>query len=409
MRTALKDCLEIEGHRVLTAADGEAGLKKALDEKPDLVLLDIMMPRLDGYAVCTELRRVGNGVPVLMLTAKGQVDDRVTGLDSGADDYLVKPFSTEELLARVRALLRRTQRQARAVTTLALGDTKIDLVKQTASRGRKQLHLTAKEFAMLRLLAETPGEPVSRERFLDVVWGYGSFPTTRTVDNHIASLRAKVETDPNEPRWIKTVHGVGYRLEAGKAMNLTNRECHLTMYNIVQLLRCCATTVQPPAASRREPAPQRAARLNRIVKIATEKVPYRQTPEAAASYCTQSARGKTAGSPLLGLARLSSPFWEKNWAAEPRLSLEATVAEAAGKFGLIGFRSVLCGFGECDFPKKNAKKCGFGGFRRFLLGPQKSERGGPVLPVSSILQNHDKRRRQNLQNDGGMGNRTYED
>jgi len=213
MRTALKDCLEIEGHRVLVAADGEAGLKRALEEKPDLVLLDIMMPRLDGYAVCAELRRVGNDVPVLMLTAKGQVDDRVTGLDSGADDYLVKPFSTEELLARVRALLRRTQRHVRSVITLTLGDTKIDLIKQTASRGRKQLHLTAKEFAMLRLLAETPGEPVSRERFLDVVWGYGSFPTTRTVDNHIASLRAKVETDPNEPRWIKTVHGVGYRLE----------------------------------------------------------------------------------------------------------------------------------------------------------------------------------------------------
>lgn len=213
MRTALKDCLEAEDYRVIQAADGEAGLKKALEEKPDLVLLDIMMPRLDGYAVCAELRRIGNAVPVLMLTAKGQVDDRVTGLDAGADDYLVKPFSTDELLARVRALLRRTQRQARSVTALTLGDTKIDLVKQTASRGRKQLHLTAKEFAMLRLLAESPGEPVSRERFLDVVWGYGSFPTTRTVDNHIASLRAKLEADPERPRWIKTVHGVGYKLE----------------------------------------------------------------------------------------------------------------------------------------------------------------------------------------------------
>ncbi len=219
MRTALKDCLEIEGHRVLTAVDGEAGLKKALEEKPDLVLLDIMMPRLDGYAVCAELRRVGNAVPVLMLTAKGQVDDRVTGLDSGADDYLVKPFSTEELLARVRALLRRTQRHAKSVTLLTLGETKIDLVKQTAARGRKQLHLTAKEFAMLRLLAESPGEPVSRERFLDVVWGYGSFPTTRTVDNHIASLRSKIEIDPDEPRWIKTVHGVGYKLAMKEEQN----------------------------------------------------------------------------------------------------------------------------------------------------------------------------------------------
>lgn len=213
MRTALKDCLEAEDYRVLLAADGEAGLKKALEEKPDLVLLDIMMPRLDGYAMCAELRRVGNAVPVLMLTAKGQVDDRVTGLDAGADDYLVKPFSTDELLARVRALLRRTKRQARSVTKLTLGDVKIDLMKQTAVRGKKPLHLTAKEFAMLRLLAESPGEPVSREKFLDVVWGYGSFPTTRTVDNHIASLRAKVEADPERPRWIKTVHGIGYKLE----------------------------------------------------------------------------------------------------------------------------------------------------------------------------------------------------
>ena len=213
MRTALKDCLEAEGHRVLTAADGEAGLKRAVEEKPDLVLLDIMMPRLDGYAVCEELRRMEHPAAILMLTAKGQVDDRVTGLDAGADDYLVKPFSTEELLARVRALLRRTRRQTASAATLTLGDVKIDLVKQTASRARKPLHLTAKEFAMLRLMMETPGEPVSRERFLDVVWGYASFPTTRTVDNHVASLRLKLERHPDRPQWIKTVHGVGYKLE----------------------------------------------------------------------------------------------------------------------------------------------------------------------------------------------------
>ncbi len=138
MRTALKDCLEAEGHRVLTAADGEAGLKRALAEKPDLVLLDIMMPRLDGYAVCAELRRLSNPTPILMLTAKGQVDDRVLGLDAGADDYLVKPFSTEELLARVRALLRRARRQTRATTTLTLGDAQIDLAKQTACAGGRR-------------------------------------------------------------------------------------------------------------------------------------------------------------------------------------------------------------------------------------------------------------------------------
>ena len=216
MRTALKDCLEAEGYRVLAAAEGQGGLERALKEKPDLILLDIMLPKLDGFAVCAELRRLSNAVPVLMLTAKGQVEDRVTGLDAGADDYLVKPFSTDELLARVRALLRRTRRHGHAPTTLKLGDVQIDLLKQTATRGRRQVHLTAKEFAILRLMAEAQGEPVTRERFLDVVWGYTAFPTTRTVDNHIASLRARLEPDPDHPRWIKTVHGVGYRLELPK-------------------------------------------------------------------------------------------------------------------------------------------------------------------------------------------------
>ena len=213
MRTALADVLEGEGYRALTAADGESGLRKAVDEKPDLILLDIMMPKLDGFAVCAELRRLGNAVPVLMLTAKGQIEDRVTGLDAGADDYLVKPFSTEELLARVRALLRRSRKLGHGPTKLKLGDVEIDLARQTAARGRKQIHLTAKEFSMLRLMAEAAGEPVSREKFLDAVWGYTSFPTTRTVDNHIASLRAKLEKNPDAPRWIKTVHGVGYKLD----------------------------------------------------------------------------------------------------------------------------------------------------------------------------------------------------
>src|ERR1019366_2930597 len=213
MRTALADLLAGEGYRALTAADGESGLARALAEKPDLILLDVMMPKLDGFAVCAELRRVANAVPVLMLTAKGQIEDRVTGLDAGADDYLVKPFSTEELLARVRALLRRAERKTKSAVKLKLGDVEIDLARQTAARGKREIHLTAKEFAMLRLMAGAEGEPVSREKFLDAVWGYTAFPTTRTVDNHVASLRAKLEKNPDEPRWIKTVHGVGYKLE----------------------------------------------------------------------------------------------------------------------------------------------------------------------------------------------------
>jgi DNA-binding response OmpR family regulator len=216
MRTALADCLEGEGYRVLTAADGVSGLDRAVREKPDLILLDLMMPRLDGFALCTELRKLGHATPILMLTAKGMVQDRVRGLDAGADDYLVKPFSTDELLARVRALLRRNRRPARSLAVVTLGEVRLDFVKQQAWRGRKELHLTAKEFAVLRLLVGADGEPVSRERFLDVVWGYTAFPTTRTVDNHIAALRARLEPDPDEPQWIKTVHGVGYRLEIKK-------------------------------------------------------------------------------------------------------------------------------------------------------------------------------------------------
>ena len=213
MRTALADLLAGEGYRALTAADGESGLERALAEKPDLILLDVMMPKLDGFAVCAELRRVSIAVPVLLLTAKGQIEDRVNGLDAGADDYLVKPFSTEELLARVRALLRRVERNSRLPLKMKLGEVDIDLARQTAVRGKKEIHLTAKEFAMLRLLAAAEGEPVSREKFLDVVWGVTAFPTTRTVDNHIASLRAKLEKNPDSPRWLKTVHGVGYKLD----------------------------------------------------------------------------------------------------------------------------------------------------------------------------------------------------
>jgi DNA-binding response OmpR family regulator len=213
MRAALQKCLEAEGYRVLTAADGESGLRATLRDKPDLVLLDIMMPRLDGFALCSELRRRANSVPVLMLTAKAQVEDRVKGLDAGADDYLLKPFSTEELLARVRALLRRVQSRTRSARELTLGETRVDFVHQQAWRAGKTLHLTSKEFAILRLLADSAREPVSRERFLDVVWGYGAFPTTRTVDTHIAMLRVKIEPNPAQPSFIQTVHSAGYRLE----------------------------------------------------------------------------------------------------------------------------------------------------------------------------------------------------
>ena len=217
MRTALVDLLQANAFRVITAVDGIAGLERALDETPDLVLLDIMMPGLDGFSVCREIRRRTTTLPILMITAKGQVDDRVTGLDAGADDYLVKPFSSRELLARIRALLRRFESAQATLGRIQLGEVDIDFTTQRCTRNGERLALTAKEFSVLKLLAERRGAPVTREEFLETVWGYNAYPTTRTVDNQILSLRNKLEPDPAQPRFLQTVHGVGYRLEMTQA------------------------------------------------------------------------------------------------------------------------------------------------------------------------------------------------
>jgi DNA-binding response OmpR family regulator len=216
MRHALEDLLTSQGHRVITAADGAIGLERARTERPDLVLLDVMLPKVDGFTLAAELRRTGCKVPILLLTARGGVDDRVTGLDAGADDYLAKPFDPQELLARVRALLRRVERAGALVERVQLGNVDVDFIRQTARRGGESLHLTPKEFAMLRMLVEARGGVVTREQFLDAIWGYNAFPTTRTVDTHMGGLRAKLEEDPAQPRHLLTVHGTGYRL-AGDA------------------------------------------------------------------------------------------------------------------------------------------------------------------------------------------------
>lgn len=213
MRTVLADCLERRGYRVLTASDGAQGLDRCLEEKPDLVLLDIMMPKLDGFAVCREVRRLRFRGPILVLTARGQVEDRVRGLDSGADDYLAKPFSRDELLARIRALLRRGQANAAIPGRFSFGDVTVDLEARRVWKAGVEVSLPAKEFAVLRLLLAHPGHVVSRDRFLDRVWGVAAFPTTRTVDKHIVALRQKLEDNPAQPRWIQTVHGEGYRLD----------------------------------------------------------------------------------------------------------------------------------------------------------------------------------------------------
>ena len=212
MRVALEQTLRSEGFKVSTAADGEAGLELGLAEPFDLILLDVMMPKLDGFSVCKSLRHHGSKVPILMLTAKGQVDDRVTGLDSGADDYLTKPFSLKELLARVHALLRRFQRSEPIADPHPLGDGEIHFSKRRYRRADADHELTEKEVGMLKLLIEAKGEPVSRERFLERVWGYDAYPSTRTVDNFVLALRKKIEPDPSKPRHLITVRAYGYRL-----------------------------------------------------------------------------------------------------------------------------------------------------------------------------------------------------
>lgn len=207
----LADNLAYESYEVLTAADGEQACSLIRDKKPDLVILDLMLPRLSGYEVCRKMRAEGITIPILMLTARGEEADRVLGLDLGADDYVTKPFSVRELMARVRALLRRAQPAKVAVDDLRFDDVVVDFRKYEAQKGRTVLEMTRKEYGVLRYLASRAGEVVSRDELLNEVWGYEATPTTRTVDNHIALLRAKIEADSAQPRHLLTVHGIGYK------------------------------------------------------------------------------------------------------------------------------------------------------------------------------------------------------
>jgi two-component system alkaline phosphatase synthesis response regulator PhoP len=209
----LEDNLRFEGYLTSTATDGETALALAAREAPDLIILDLMMPRMSGWDVCRELRRRGIDVPVIMLTARGEEVDRVLGLELGADDYVTKPFSLRELLARVRAVLRRPGPR-RKFEEFAFGDARVHLRARRAFRRGVEMRLTRKEFDLLVYLVEHRGEVVTRERLLDEVWGYERFPTTRTVDQHVLRLRRKFEDDPDRPVFIQTVHGQGYRFDA---------------------------------------------------------------------------------------------------------------------------------------------------------------------------------------------------
>lgn len=210
----LKDNLEYESYEVLTAEDGEKGYCLIQEKRPDLIILDLMLPKMSGYELCRKVRDEGITTPILMLTARGEEMDRVVGLDLGADDYVTKPFSVPELLARIRAIIRRVQKTKTGDLPgeLKLGEISIDFKCFEARKGGKILNMSRKEFGVLRLLAAREGEVVTRDELLDEVWGYNQYPTTRTVDNHIALIRNKIEDDPSQPRHLITVHGVGYKL-----------------------------------------------------------------------------------------------------------------------------------------------------------------------------------------------------
>ena len=208
----LSDNLKAEAHEVLTASDGEEGYRLIVERKLDLIILDLMLPKLGGYEVCRKVRGEGVQTPILILSARGEESDRVLGLDLGADDYVTKPFSVRELLARVRALLRRAQPGTVLPSELRFADVVVDFKRFEARKGDTLLEMTRKEFGMLQFLAARAGEVVRRDELLDEVWDYRNYPTTRTVDNHIASLRAKIEDDASAPQHLLTVHGVGYKL-----------------------------------------------------------------------------------------------------------------------------------------------------------------------------------------------------
>ena len=211
MVLGLKDNFEFEGYEVVTASDGASGLERARTLKPDLVILDIMLPKLSGLEVCKTLRAEGFETPIVMLTARGQEIDKVVGLELGADDYVTKPFSIREVLARVRAILRRTDGTKKRLARYRFADVDLEFEAYAATKGGAPLELSPREFDLLRYLIERKGETVTRDRLLEDVWGYESYPSTRTVDTHIAKLRAKIGDSGSEPKYILTIHGAGYK------------------------------------------------------------------------------------------------------------------------------------------------------------------------------------------------------
>jgi DNA-binding response OmpR family regulator len=224
MQRTLQRLFESDGLRVQIASDGVAGLESFKKQPPSVVVLDLKLPRLPGKELCRAFKAQSSDVPVVVLSANTEVEDKVLLLELGADDYVTKPFSPKELLARVRRAMRRSEQKSESVTlfvpekvqheVLAFNDVQVDFTSMEATRAGKSLALTAQEFKLLKFFAKTPGRVVSREELLNEVWGYENYPTTRTVDNHILRLRQKLEPDPSHPRFFLTMHGAGYKFIA---------------------------------------------------------------------------------------------------------------------------------------------------------------------------------------------------
>ena len=216
IRLGLEDTLTAKGYEVDVVGKGSDGAERALSGRYDLVVLDVMLPDIDGFEVCRRIRGAKGAVrrvPVIILSARGAELDRVRGLELGADDYVTKPFSLMELLARVASVLRRAHGDTDEPIGLAFGDIDIDLVGQVASRAGKRIELPSRAFAILKVFARRPGEVVSRDTLLDEAWGYEDYPNTRTVDNHLVKLRRALEDEPDRPRYLVTIHGAGYKLD----------------------------------------------------------------------------------------------------------------------------------------------------------------------------------------------------
>jgi DNA-binding response OmpR family regulator len=208
----LTDALVFEGFEVVSAVTGKAGIALARDAKPNAIILDLMLPDANGFLVCEQLRQLDRFVPIIMLTARSSEADKIRGLDSGADDYMTKPFSIGELIARMRAMFRRTERPADIAETFNIGKAAVDLTAQTVDRGKATEQLSFYEVGLLRLLYERQGQPVSREEILQKVWGLSAGPSNRTVDNFVVKLRKKLERKPDKPKHILTVYGYGYKM-----------------------------------------------------------------------------------------------------------------------------------------------------------------------------------------------------